>query len=68
MNLTRWEYKVVQIDIGGIFFGPSIESDDLAYVLNQKGAEGWELVNMLDINTGQGRTNTIVLTFKRPVY
>ena len=53
----RWEYKVTQVDLGGILFGPHIESDELSQILNERGAQGWELVNTFDINVREGRTS-----------
>ncbi len=39
---TRWEYRVAQINVTGLF-GPSVDVDQLGAYLNQAGNDGWEL-------------------------
>lgn len=61
-----WEYDVVQTNIDG-FFGPNIDLDRFREYMNQQGADGWELVNTVDVNRGSGRTTDLLFFFKRPL-
>jgi hypothetical protein len=35
-------------------------------VLNEHGADGWELASAFDINRGHGATGALLVMFKRP--
>jgi hypothetical protein len=72
-ELRRWEYRVVDLlketeskrDRTQDASGRWLHTSDLEEVLNQLGAEGWELVDMQFI---PDRGETIVVGyFKRPV-
>ena len=65
MDGTRWEYLTAHIDVSG-FFGPSIDVHQLAADFNGFGKDGWELVSVVDVNRGQGRTSALLAVFKRP--
>jgi hypothetical protein len=60
----RWEYHTEYIDVRG-FFGPRIDPTALNAMLNQAGKDGWELVNMLDVDRGHGATAHLMFVFKR---
>jgi hypothetical protein len=63
--MTRWEYQTVQLDVEG-FFRPHVDEDSVSHLLNQLGAQGWELVTAFDLNRGHGRSTEIVAMLKRP--
>ena len=65
-NTDRWQYQVVQMSIGALF-GPAINLDQMQNILNQLGADGWELVNTVDINVGQAGTRELIFIFKRQI-
>lgn len=65
--IVRWEYRVMALQVGGLF-APNVDLDQLGNYLNGAGDEGWELVTVVDINHGQGRTVELVGIMKRPVY
>jgi hypothetical protein len=60
----RWEYRVMAMGIDG-FFGPNIDIDQLRQYLDQAGDDGWELVNIVPINRGEGRTGELMGILKR---
>lgn len=60
----RWDYYVMHVDVSG-FFGPNINPQQLGDYLSEAGNDGWELVNTVDINQGEGRTTAILAIFKR---
>ena len=60
----KWEYRSVRLDVGG-WVGPKVDLAELDATLNSVGAEGWELVNALDLNQSDGKTTAIVALFKR---
>ena len=61
----QWQYKVLKIPATGMFC-PSVNEMSMEQFLNHHGAYGWELVSMVDMNTGNGATIELVLTLKRP--
>lgn len=62
----RWEYFVFKIDVRG-WFGPDVRAELLAHEFDKLGAEGWELVNTVDVNRGSGSTSELLSIFKRPL-
>ena len=60
-----WEYKSVKLKLHG-FLGGRVDQDHLDHLLNEAGAEGWELVTGIATALYQGRTKDTVLIFKRP--
>lgn len=63
--MTQWEYRVVQFQPKG-FFGSVIDHQEMADFLNERGAEGWELVSTLDTNAYKGGTRDVLIFLKRP--
>lgn len=63
---TKWEYQIVIINVQG-WIGPSFAAEDIENPMNRLGKEGWELVNVLDVNTRAGETKALVAVFKRRV-
>ncbi len=61
----RWEY--FSMKVGTSFWLGEINDGRLISEMNALGAEGWELVATLGTTIGEGRSNEIVLLFKRPV-
>ncbi|NJL36100.1 MAG: DUF4177 domain-containing protein [Leptolyngbyaceae cyanobacterium SM1_4_3] len=53
------------IEVGRLF-EPNINPRSIEESFNNAGAESWELVNIIDINRGSGRTSEILAIFKRP--
>ena len=66
LQATRWEYVTFKLDVDRFVLGPRIEPGDVSQHLNRFGEEGWELVSMIDVNAGEGRTCDLVAVFKRP--
>ena len=60
----RWEYQTLKVKPS--FWLGKVDNDDLRGQLNELGAQGWELVTVLDTNYGEGTTHEIVFVFKRP--
>ncbi len=62
----RWEYKTVKLATTG-FMGGKLDELKLDALMNQLGAEGWELVSAFDTNSVcYGATRDVVAVFKRP--
>lgn len=62
--MTRWEYDTIKVLPGG-FLGGKVDEDELRALLNQRGAQGWELVNTFDTSYAQGTSREIILVLKR---
>lgn len=60
----QWEYFTLKV--GSSFWLSKIDERALVDQLNALGAEGWELACSLETNLPEGRTNEIMLLFKRP--
>lgn len=65
ITAARWEYVTLKIDVDRLIRGPAIDVKDISRHLNHFGDEGWELVSMIDVNAGEGRTCDLVAVFKR---
>ncbi|HEU0012652.1 MAG TPA: DUF4177 domain-containing protein [Longimicrobium sp.] len=61
-----WEYRTLKMDVDRYLLGPTIDVRDVSRHLNHLGGEGWELVSMIDVNAGEGRTCDLAAIFKRP--
>lgn len=61
----RWEYKTIAFD--SVLVGGKIDLDKSTETLNKAGADGWELVSLLETNVHGGGTGKVVLFLKRPL-
>lgn len=61
----RWEYDALKAQATGLF-GGKVDTADLVRRMNERGDEGWELVNVFDTNAGYGTTKDVIALFKRP--
>ena len=65
--ITRWEYKILRVNIESGFFGREIENpSNLEAELNNLAKEGWELFKIDQIKTGS-YTSAIYYILRRPV-
>lgn len=78
--MQKWEYKIAWIDIhmspvlAMARWGVTVEGEkkkretqaEVENYLNQLGADGWELVTMVNGTDSAGIITRAVLTFKRP--
>jgi hypothetical protein len=64
--MKSFEYKVMEVEARG-FWNNKVKASDIEKMLNQLGADGWELVSTFDQNWYQGGTKNAVLILKRPV-
>jgi hypothetical protein len=61
----KWEYKTIKLNTSKYILASVFEEGKLDQIMNQMGAEGWELVTAFDTNVGSGQTKDIVAIFKR---
>jgi hypothetical protein len=65
--MERWEYKTVKMEATGML-GGVVETDKLDRMLNELGAQGWNLTSVFDTNmTAGGATREVVAVLKRPI-
>ena len=60
----QWEYKTMKLQATG-FIGGKLDETKLDCMMNELGAQGWELVAGFDTNKGYGETRDVVVIFKR---
>ena len=60
----NWEYKTIKLQATG-FTGGKFDETKLDCMMNELGAQGWELVAGFDTNKGYGETRDVVIIFKR---
>jgi hypothetical protein len=60
----NWEYKTIKLGATGII-GGKLDETKLDCMMNELGAQGWELVAGFDTNKGYGETRDVVIIFKR---
>ena len=61
----HWEYKTIKIAAAISFWTVDIDEKKLEQVINDLGADGWELVSALSVTHGYGSTKNILAIFKR---
>ena len=64
-KMKKFEYKSLKTTEKKSFLQSSLDTQELELYLNKLGDEGWELVSAVGTNAADGRTNEIVLLFKR---
>ena len=64
--MQKWEYKIVKLKIDR-FFDSDIRASKVENLLNEHGANGWELVNVFDLNMDKGKSSIVVATMKRVI-
>jgi hypothetical protein len=61
----KWEYKTVQLGATGLM-GGEVDEAQLDRMMNELGAQGWELGAAFDTGAAGGGTRDVVVIFKRP--
>lgn len=61
----RWSYYTHTIDVSGTLATGHLDPERVNGVLDELGAEGWELVSSYGSGNARG-THTLVFIFKRP--
>ena len=64
--MTKWEYKIVKINVQRLIHG-DMRTGPLEKKLNELGLEGWEVLNVFDLNSVDGKSSNVVVSMKRPV-
>ena len=65
--MTKFEYSTLIFDTTAFFVGAKLNRAQFHEKLNECGKEGWELVNVFDLNRGHGTTYEVIAVFKRPL-
>lgn len=60
----NWAYKTIKLGATGII-GGKLDETKLDCMMNELGAQGWELVAGFDTNKGYGETRNVIIIFKR---
>ena len=61
----KWEYKTLKVEPKGLM-GGKVDEAQLDRVMNEFGAQGWELATAFGTDVAGGGTRDVVLIFKRP--
>ena len=62
--MTKWQYKTISIELGGMR-GGVLKTSQFDQQLNALGAEGWEMVASWSNNYGGGGGREVNAVFKR---
>ncbi len=62
----KFEYSTVAFDTTTFLIGSQLNHEKFNQKLNEYGRDGWELVNVFDLNRHSGATYEVVAVFKRP--
>ena len=65
--MTRFAYKTLVFDTRSFWNGASLDHAAFTNHLNEAGEEGWELVNVFDLNRRHGESFEVVAVFKQPI-
>jgi len=61
----KWEYRTIKLAATGFLMGGKIDEAKLDQMMNDLGAQGWELASAVDTNEAYGSTRDVVVIFKR---
>lgn len=61
----KYEYSTIAFDTTTLLLGSRLDHERFNAKLNDYGKEGWELVNVFDLNRHSGTTYEVVAVFKR---
>ena len=64
--MKKFEYKTLELKLGGVFASTPFKADEWEDELNALGEQGWELVTRIERNR-EGYTTRALLVFKREV-
>jgi hypothetical protein len=56
---------MMRVEVGK-FLGPDVPADKIQRALDEIGADGWELVSVVDTNMHRGASDELLFFFKRP--
>ena len=65
--MTKFEYATAVFDTTALLVGAKLNHELFHAKLNDYGREGWELVNVFDLNRSAGATFEVIAVFKRPM-
>ena len=65
--MEKFEYTTITVTIDEKFLGPSELSKSFLNDVNKLGSEGWEMVGIVPLAMGMGRTISAIATFKRKI-
>jgi len=63
--MQTWEYKTIKTSFTKGWGSPQLEPLEYDRLLNQLGAQGWELVSIFTTNQENGRSGEALAVFKR---
>ncbi len=63
----KFEYSTVVFDTTTLLLGSKLDHQRFNAKLNDYGKDGWELVNVFDLNRAGGTTYEVVAVFKRAI-
>ena len=64
-NMQTWEYKTIKTPFSKGWSSPQLEPTEFDALLNQLGAQGWELVSVFTTHQENGRSGEAMAVFKR---
>lgn len=64
--MTKFKYKCIQFETKGVL-GGHLDPDTFQHELNKYGAQGWEIVSIIDRETSTGRAHATLVTFKKRI-
>ena len=63
--MKKFEYSTLVFDTAAFFVGAKLNHERFHAKLNEYGREGWELVNVFDLNRHQGTSYEVIAVLKR---
>jgi len=63
--MAKWKYKTITLDPRWALTGMKVDFEGITRELNEYGAEGWELVNIIDTGKSLEKGKTLIV-FKCP--
>ena len=65
--MTKYEYLTLVFEANRPLHPGHLDHDAFNLEINNRGAEGWELVNTFTTNQSSGVTHAVIAVMKRPL-
>lgn len=64
--MIKWEYKIAKVNVGR-YIESDMKTQQLEDQLNSYGVDGWEVINIFDLNSIDGKSSNVIISMKRPL-
>lgn len=64
--MPKYEYKLIKFKVA-MLDASDFREEKLETTLNELGQQGWNLVNIFDLNMAEGKSSVVIVSLKRKI-